>query len=134
MKSTRDRGKAFYHGLLGAGSHGRVYLALDSKTQQLVAIKVLNGGIWASPERYQRFAFEAKALSSIQHRSIVGLRDCRLEHNPPYLVLNYVVGLPITEYVSDKNPSLDDRLALMLLIVDAVAAAHAKDVIHRDLK
>ena len=106
-----------------------------------MAIKVIFGGPWASAHEQARFEREADvALDAPQHPNIVGIIDRgRSSNGSLYLVMDYVPGLTLDEYVEflKSRPGGVDQAELLTLFVkiaDAVFAAHQKGVVHRDLK
>jgi serine/threonine-protein kinase len=121
---------------LGRGGMGVVYLAErdDGQFTRRVALKLLR----ASPdaeELHRRFIAERQILASLVHPNIAqlldgGVTDGRL----PYLVMEYVDGLPITTYCDRQRLTIDDRLRLFQDVCKAVHHAHQNLVIHRDLK
>lgn len=120
--------------LLGRGGAGEVFLAerADGQVQQRVAIKLMQPG--ASRRSFRlRFLRERQILASLQHPGIAHLLDAgETEQGKPYLVMDYVDGLPIDVYTRDLE--LRDKLRLFLKVCDAVSYAHRQLIIHRDLK
>ena len=122
--------------LLGEGGMGAVYLAerADGEFEQKVAIKFLRGGFF-SPYLRERFRREKNALSRLQHPNIARLLDGGITPDgSPYFIMEYVEGTPIHRYCDEHNFSLNKRLDLFMQVCEAVQHAHAKLVIHRDLK
>jgi tetratricopeptide (TPR) repeat protein len=121
--------------LLGRGGMGSVYLAerVDGEVQQKVAIKLLRADCYR-PEWRSRFLLERQLLASLHHPSIVHLIDAghTEEGGRPFLVMEYVEGLPIDVYAI--GIPMREKLKLFLRVCDAVAHAHRRLVIHRDLK
>ena len=121
---------------LGRGGMGVVYLAErdDGEFQRRVAVKILAG----SPdgeELHQRFRAERQILATLDHPNIAqlidgGVTDGRL----PYLVMEYVDGMPITDYCDRHRLGVRERLRLFMDVCSAVHHAHRNLVIHRDLK
>jgi len=119
---------------LGEGGMGVVYLAERIDLGSLVAIKILRDA-WLSPARRERFASEQRTLAQLNHPSIARLYDAdTLDDGTPWFVMEYVEGVPLTEYCSQHAPSIDQRLQLFRTICEAVQYAHQHAVIHRDLK
>jgi serine/threonine protein kinase len=110
--------------MIGKGGMGEVYLGTDTRLGRSVAIKV------SSREFNDRFEREARAISTLNHPNICTLYDV----GPNYLVLELVEGETLSKIVERGPLPLDKALAYAVQIVDALAAAHAKGVIHRDLK
>jgi serine/threonine protein kinase/dipeptidyl aminopeptidase/acylaminoacyl peptidase len=111
-------------GLIGKGGMGEVYQGTDTRLGRLVAIKV------SSREFNDRFEREAKAISALNHPNICTLYDI----GPNYLVMEFVEGELLSKVIERGPLPLDKALRYGVQIVDALAAAHAKGVIHRDLK
>ena len=120
--------------LLGEGGMGVVYLAERKALRDRVAIKVLRDA-WLSPSRRERFASEQRTLAQLNHPSIARLYDAAtMDDGTPYFVMEYVEGVPLTEYCREHNSSVAERLKLFRAVCEAVQHAHAHAVIHRDLK
>jgi len=120
--------------LLGEGGMGMVYLAERKDLGTLVAIKFLRDA-WLSPARRERFASEQRTLAQLNHPSIARLYDAdALSDGTPWFAMEYVEGVPITEYCSLNHCSVETRLQLFRAVCDAVQYAHSEAVIHRDLK
>jgi eukaryotic-like serine/threonine-protein kinase len=120
--------------VLGEGGMGVVYLAEREDLHSLVAIKLLRDA-WLSPARRERFAVEQRTLAQLNHPCIARLYDAGiLADGTPWFVMEYVDGLPLTEYCRRRNCSIDQRLRLFHAVCEAVLYAHQNAVIHRDLK
>ena len=120
---------------LGHGGMGEVWQAerADGTLKRKVALK-LPHVTWA-PGLAERFAREREILASLEHPHIARLYDAGLDpHGRPYMALEYVEGLPIDEFCQRRALSVEGRLQLLLQVADAVAFAHSRLVIHRDLK
>jgi eukaryotic-like serine/threonine-protein kinase len=119
---------------LGEGGMGVVYLAERTDLGSLVAIKILRDA-WLSPARRERFASEQRTLAQLNHPSIARLYDAdTLDDGTPWFVMEYVEGIPLTEYCSEHTCSIEERLQLFRAVCEAVQYAHQHAVIHRDLK
>src|SRR6476646_1348764 len=110
--------------MIGRGGMGEVYLGTDTRLDRSVAIKV------SSREFNDRFEREARAISTLNHPNICTLHDI----GPNYLVMEYIEGELLSKLIGRGPLPLDKALSYAVQIVDALAAAHAKGVIHRDLK
>jgi serine/threonine protein kinase/tetratricopeptide (TPR) repeat protein len=120
--------------LLGEGGMGVVYLAERTDIGGLVAIKLLRDA-WLSPMRRRRFEIEEATLARLSHPSIARIYDANtLDDGTPWFVMEYVDGLPITEYCAARQLPIADRLKLFRRVCEAVQHAHSHAVIHRDLK
>jgi len=110
--------------MVGKGGMGEVYLGTDIRLGRSVAIKV------SSREFNDRFEREAQAISTLNHPNICTLYDV----GPNYLVMEYIEGETLSKLIERGPLTLDKALSYAVQIVDALAAAHSKGVIHRDLK
>ncbi len=121
---------------IGRGGMATVYLAerADGAFERQVAVKVLRRGM-DTEEVVRRFRVERQILSSLAHPNIARLLDGgATEDGRPYLVMERVEGLPITEWCDHEKCSLKQRLRLFADVARAVHHAHTKLVVHRDLK
>ena len=121
--------------IIGTGGSSHVYKAQrsDGLFEQVVAIKVLRDNRMA--HFAERFVMERQILAALDHPNIARVFDGGTTPNGyPYFVMEYVDGTPITEYCDTHAASVDERLALMQQVVDAVQYAHQQLVVHRDLK
>jgi serine/threonine protein kinase/tetratricopeptide (TPR) repeat protein len=120
--------------LLGEGGMGVVYLAERTDLDTQVAVKILRDA-WLSPARRERFVSEQRTLAQLNHPSIARLYDAdSLEDGTPWFVMEYVDGLPLTQYCRERSSSIEERLQLFRSVCEAVQHAHGHAVIHRDLK
>lgn len=121
---------------LGSGGMGEVWLArrADGQFEREVAIKVMRQP-FQNEEARRRFDRERQMLAALDHEYIARLLDSgTLDSGVPYLVLEYVAGLPLDEYSRRAALATRDRLRLFQRVLLAVEAAHRQGVIHRDLK
>jgi serine/threonine-protein kinase len=119
---------------IGAGGMGEVWLAerSDGQFEQRAAVKQL---AWPTPGLLQRFRQERQILARLQHPDIARLIDGGVDDaGAPYLVMEYVEGVPITQYVRDNALDLRARLHLFVRVCGAVQYAHQNLIVHRDLK
>jgi len=120
--------------LLGEGGMGVVYLARRNDLGSVAAIKILRDA-WLSPARRERFAAEQRTLAQLHHPSIAQLHDAdSLPDGTPWFVMEYVEGVPLTDYCRTQATSIEGRLELFRAVCEAVQHAHGHAVIHRDLK
>ncbi len=121
---------------IGFGGMGRVFLAsrADEEFHRQVAVKFLDWGS-TSAELLQRFRRERQILADLDHPFIARLLDGgTTEDKRPYLVMEYVDGLPIHVFCKEKDLDLDERLDLFEKVCEAVHFAHQNLVVHQDLK
>ncbi|MHC4385165.1 MAG: protein kinase domain-containing protein, partial [Planctomycetota bacterium] len=119
---------------IGRGGMGVVYLARDSKLERDAAIKALPADVTQDDERLSRFEREARLLATLHHPNIAAVYGLEEVEGARYLVLEYVEGDDLSEILTRGAIPLDEALSIARQIADAVETAHAKGVIHRDLK
>jgi tRNA A-37 threonylcarbamoyl transferase component Bud32 len=121
---------------VGRGGMSRVFLAerADGQFEQQVALKLLRPG-FDSEVDVERFRAERQILASLNHPNIARLLDGGVTDDElPYLVLEYVSGLPFDQHCRAGGLSTRQRLELFLTVADAVEYAHRHSIVHRDLK
>jgi serine/threonine protein kinase/Tfp pilus assembly protein PilF len=120
---------------LGEGGMGIVYLAeQQGSIHRRVALKVIKPGM-DSKRVIARFEAERQALALLDHLNIANVYDAgTTEAGRPYFVMEYVKGLPITEYCDHHKLTIEQRLHLFQQVCHAVHHAHQKGIIHRDIK
>ena len=122
--------------LLGKGGMAAVFLAQRQvgDFEQQVAIKLLRRGLYSELEQ-RLFLRERQVLANLSHPNIAQLFDGDVTAaGIPFLVMEYIDGVPITRYVNEHHLDVRQRLALLLTVLRAVDAAHRSLVVHRDLK
>lgn len=120
---------------IGGGGMANVYLAKDTILDREVAIKVLRLEYANDEEFIARFDREAKAATSLSHPNIVNIYDVGEEDHILYMVMEYVDGLTLKEYIRRNGPvPVEKALDIMKQISAAIAHAHANDLVHRDIK
>ncbi|HEY3936620.1 MAG TPA: serine/threonine-protein kinase [Bryobacteraceae bacterium] len=122
---------------LGEGGMGRVYLAsrADEVYEQKVAIKLMRADFGGDRDMLLRFRTERQILAKLNHSNIARLLDGGVSvEGLPYLVMEYVEGVPIDRYCAGQRLSIDARLRLFRTVCGAVEYAHHNLVIHRDIK
>ncbi len=120
--------------VLGQGSQGVVYLAQDPELKRKVAIKSVN--LKADLRResdIDQLLTEARTVSKLQHANIVSIFDIGMQNDNPYLVLEYINGQSLQQSIKIA-PAMKQRIRIMRDVLEGVAAAHAQDIIHCDIK
>ena len=112
---------------LGQGGGGKVYLARDPELGREIAIKILDRGVAAQPERFRR---EMGILAALRHPNIVTIYDAGTEDGRPYYAMEYAGGRSLAE---SKLP-LAEAVKVLEQVALACQAAHEKGIVHRDLK
>jgi eukaryotic-like serine/threonine-protein kinase len=120
---------------LGVGGMGQVWLAEQTEpVRRRVALKIIKAGLYDDAVA-QRFLSERQSLAMMEHPAIAKVFDAgATPAGQPYLAMEYVDGLPLTDYCDQKKLSVTDRLKLFLQVCEGVQHAHRKAIIHRDLK
>jgi serine/threonine protein kinase len=119
---------------LGSGGMGVVYKARDLTLDRFVALKILPAEFAVNGDRRARFIREAKAASALNHPGIVTVHEINTETDPPFIVLEYVDGKPLSEILHERRLKLSESLEIALEICEALRVAHAAGIVHRDLK
>ncbi|MCS7164857.1 MAG: protein kinase [Candidatus Calescibacterium sp.] len=120
---------------LGQGGMGQVFLAHDTVLDRKVAIKVLTPELTKKQEFLQRFLREARITASLDHINIVKIYDLLFQNQQYYLVMEYIDGESLRNFI-EKKLITDSNLLLdiFLQILDGIEYAHSKNIVHRDLK
>jgi eukaryotic-like serine/threonine-protein kinase len=120
---------------IGEGGMGQVWLAEQTApVQRQVALKLMRPGMY-DEALLHRFQSERQSLAMMDHPAIAKVFEAGSSPNgQPYLVMEYVPGLPITEYCDERKLTIHERLELFIRVCEGVQHAHQKAIIHRDLK
>ena len=121
--------------LIGEGGFGDVYMAEQQEpVRRKVALKIIKLGM-DTRQVIGRFEAERQALALMDHPNIAKILDAgTTESGRPYFVMDYVRGIPVTEYCDQNELTTSKRLAIFIDICQGVQHAHQKGIIHRDLK
>ena len=121
--------------IIGTGGMAHVYRAVNLSSRKVVAIKVLKDEYRNDAEFLRRFEREARAVLHLSHENIVRAFDVGETDGLPYIVLEYVDGRTLKDII-DENGPMPSRIAVALVVqvLDALDAAHAAGIIHRDVK
>lgn len=121
--------------VLGEGGMGIVYLAEQQyPVQRPVALKIIKPGM-DTKLVMARFEAEQQALARLDHPNIAHIYGGgTTELDRPYFVMEYIEGIPITDYCDHHKLTIKDRLGLFMQVCQAVQHAHQKGIIHRDIK
>jgi len=120
--------------VVGKGAFGTVLRAFDTKLERIVAIKLLALEMASMSPARRRFLREARTSAQIRHENVVSIHS--VEEEPiPYLVMEYIPGRTLLQQLEERGPlDVPSVLRLGKQIADGLAAAHAQDLIHRDIK
>jgi len=120
---------------LGSGGMGEVYLAQDtSELGRTVALKILSSEVAGNKDRLQRFIQEARTVSNLNHPNIITIHEFGTDDSMSFMVTEFVDGITLRQYVSNRRLKLVEVLDVAIQIVGALNAAHEAGVTHRDLK
>jgi len=120
--------------VIGAGGMGEVFRALDPRLGRHVAIKVLPEHLSHDPQALARFELEAKAVAALSHPNIVAIFDVGNDQGINYVVTELLEGESLRSRIKRGPVPWKEAVDLGIAIVEALAGAHSKDLIHRDLK
>jgi serine/threonine protein kinase len=128
-------GKYRIGALIGSGAMGRVYAAHHLLLDQKVAIKFLVPHAKGNSEAAARFVREAQAAARIKSAHVVRVLDVAVEGGVPYIVMEYLQGLDLGEWLRRNGPlPVEQAIDFVLQACDAIHEAHRLDMIHRDIK
>jgi len=121
---------------LGRGKVAQVHLAREPELQRLVAVKILRRELSDEETARLRFEREARSAASLTHPNVVSVhRFGRLEDGTPYLVMTYVQGRTLADRIQAEGPvGEEEARSILAQLASALAAAHAKGIVHRDLR
>jgi predicted ATPase len=119
---------------LGAGGFGAVYLCHDTQLDRPVAIKVLRAGASPAQVENERALQEARRLAQLRHTGIVAVHDVGVHEGQFYIVSDYVDGPDLGRWLMDYRPSWPEAALVAAAVADALAYAHARLIVHRDVK
>jgi serine/threonine-protein kinase len=120
---------------IGAGGMSTVYRALDETLQRPVAIKLMNREVASDSDQLERFRREARSVAQLSHPHIVGVIDAGEDEGRPYIVFEYVEGETLKERIRRQGRlPIPEAVAYAVEIARALGAAHARHIVHRDVK
>jgi serine/threonine protein kinase/Tfp pilus assembly protein PilF len=119
---------------LGAGGQGTVYKATDNKLGRTVVIKVLPAELTVKDTNLKRFAREARLASALDHPNICTIFDLDEAEGLHFIAMQHVEGRNVRQLVNGRPLELESALRIGIQVTDALTAAHARGIIHRDIK
>lgn len=120
---------------LGEGGMAIVYKAKDLILDRFVAVKILRSELAGDEEFVRRFHREAESVASLSHPNIVAIYDIGEEEDCYYIVMEYVHAMTLKKFIKDYSPiSISESVHIMKQIARAIAHAHARGIVHRDIK
>ncbi len=115
----------------GRGGFGEVYLGHDPQLNRPVAIKVLRPRASGAAEKFLQ---EARQLAQLSHPGIVTVYDAGVQDGRPYIVSDYLSGVSLHEWLAHHRPTWQESARIVAAVADALAYAHARRTVHRDVK
>src|SRR5213595_3295400 len=119
---------------IGAGGQGTVYKATDTKLGRTVVLKVLPAELTAKETNLKRFDREARLASSLDHPNICTIFDLDEVDGVHFIAMQHVAGKNVRQLVGGHPLELRSALLIAIQVADALAVAHARGIIHRDIK
>lgn len=120
---------------IGAGGMSTVFRALDETLERQVAVKLMNREVAADSDQLERFRREARAVAQLSHPHIVGVIDAGEDEGRPYIVFEYVEGETLKRRIRRMGRlPIAEAVAYAIEIARALGAAHARHIVHRDVK
>lgn len=128
-------GRYEIHELIGSGGMALVYKSYDIIDDRIVAIKILKDEFLDNDDFIRRFKNESKAIAVLSHPNIVKVYDVSFGNQIQYIVMEYIDGITLKEYINDKRTiKWKESLHFIIQILQALQHAHEKGIIHRDIK
>ena len=119
---------------IGSGGQGTVYKALDTKLNRTAVIKVLPPELTQKTANFRRFEREAQLCSQLDHPNICTVYDFHSDGGVFYIAMQYVEGKNVRQMVAGRPQDLRSAISIGIQVADALAYAHSKNIIHRDIK
>lgn len=120
--------------VVGEGGMGWVFKAVDPQRPVPVALKIPRAGRLCSEAARKRIRQEIHASQKMTHRSVVRVFEHGEIDGVPYYTMEFIEGVPLSRWIAEQNPTLEQRMAVFTEVCQSIASFHKKDLMHRDLK
>jgi serine/threonine-protein kinase len=120
--------------LIGIGGMGEVYRARDRELDDLIALKLIRSDLFAQPEARDRFRNEVKLARRVTHRNVARAYELVITETSAFYTMELIEGVSLARRMRQSRFATPDAVAIVIEVCDALAAAHAASVIHRDVK
>jgi serine/threonine protein kinase len=135
LLGTKLSGRYRLEARIGAGGMSMVYRATDETLERQVAVKLMHREVASDSDQLERFRREARAVAQLSHPHIVGVIDAGEDAGRPYIVFEYVEGETLKERIRRQGRlPIAEAVAYAIEIARALGAAHARHIVHRDVK
>ena len=135
LVGTSLNGRYRLEARIAAGGMSTVYRALDETLERQVAVKLMNREVATDSDQLERFRREARAVAQLSHPHIVGVIDAGEDDSRPYIVFEYVEGETLKDRIRRLGRlPITEAVAYAIEIARALGAAHARHIVHRDVK
>src|ERR1700753_3374342 len=135
LLGTTLNGRYRLEARIGAGGMSTVYRAFDANLERQVAIKLMNREVTSDSDQLERFRREARAVAQRSHPHVVGVIDAGEDEGRPYIVFEYVEGETLKDRIRRLGRlPITEAVAYAIEIARALGAAHARHIVHRDVK
>jgi serine/threonine protein kinase len=135
LVGTSLNGRYRLEARIAAGGMSTVYRAMDETLERQVAVKLMNREVTSDSDQLERFRREARAVAQLSHPHIVGVIDAGEDDGRPYIVLEYVEGETLKDRIRRQGRlPITEAVAYAIEIARALGAAHARHIVHRDVK
>jgi eukaryotic-like serine/threonine-protein kinase len=135
LLGTSLNGRYRLEARIGSGGMSTVFRALDATLERQVAVKLMNREVTSDSDQLERFRREARAVAQLSHPHIVGVIDAGEDDGRPYIVFEYVEGETLKDRIRRQGRlPIPEAIAYAIEIAHALGTAHARHIIHRDVK
>ena len=135
LLGTRLNGRYRLDARIASGGMSTVYRAFDETLERQVAIKLMSREVSSDSDQLERFRREARAVAQLNHPHVVGVIDAGEDEGRPYIVFEYVEGETLKERIRRHGRlAISESIAYAIEIARALGAAHARHIVHRDVK